>query len=777
MLYWNTGQKYEVNEVSSKWVEPLERIPASYIIYRDESEDVCIAKTCMTGKPNYSNPAPVEIFNDHGTTFWTIDRIGQEKKTDSVQSIADTKYATRFKAPKTGSIIKIKFYGAAYEGFTVTVRTGIYSDSAGTPDSLLGSSDDLLISDTEQWWTTTYTTPVAVTAGTYYWLTVHWSTEAGIFAGRYYSTAGETNQTAYKSDTFADGLDATFGTATYENVQLAILAIYDGLDIEESDDATERKYGLNSYKMILTNSVIDIYHDYTSVQDFSTRENIKLWFYGANTGNTVRIEFYNETYANKTNGYYTTFVDNTAGWYLVETPRSAFANIGAPIGWNNILCVRLLTTVNASVTYRIDWLVNKDSDSTIIQSAMDALTSGRIWKEKVLLKGDFTISGQIKPGNYTILDLRQAKLKLASGLPSGKHLIEINNKTNVQILGGLLDGNKTGQTQLLHGILITNNSSKIKVGDVRLTDWKGFAIYVYDSSDVDILYNRIEQSDEAGIVVEAYGYDALRVNLVGNRIEDVGLIGSLNKNGIHFEGHVSPNNKFPKNGLISSNTILKARGNGITVSNTYSTRITTNHIQDCYIEGIIVLSSFDSSIVENILVNNDVGNVAGYENGVRIDDTGVSPASKNITIALNRILNHDGYAIIEKGSADYNSIKNNNIQDNLNTITVVGSNTIVIHNQGFVTENSGTTTFDGTGTQTVFDIASHGLAENPSDRTKIKCYATPQSTDAENASPVSAYPADIDADGYYEGLRIVFATAPISGIGNVVVSWYAELTS
>jgi hypothetical protein len=87
----------------------------------------------------------------------------------------------------------------------------------------------------------------------------------------------------------------------------------------------------------------------------------------------------------------------------------------------------------------------------------------------------------------------------------------------------------------------------------------------------------------------------------------------------------------------------------------------------------------------------------------------------------------------------------------------------------------GVATFSGDGTTKVFNVSSHGLGINPTDRTRIRAYATPQSPAAEAASPVSAYPADLDGDGKYEGLKIVFAVAPASGTNNVVVKWYAEL--
>lgn len=95
--------------------------------------------------------------------------------------------------------------------------------------------------------------------------------------------------------------------------------------------------------------------------------------------------------------------------------------------------------------------------------------------------------------------------------------------------------------------------------------------------------------------------------------------------------------------------------------------------------------------------------------------------------------------------------------------------------KGFVTESSGVATFSGDGTTKVFSIASHGLSVLPADRTRIRGYVTPQSPSAEVASPVTLYPADLDGDGKYEGLKIVFTTPPPAGTNNVVVKWYVEV--
>jgi len=97
------------------------------------------------------------------------------------------------------------------------------------------------------------------------------------------------------------------------------------------------------------------------------------------------------------------------------------------------------------------------------------------------------------------------------------------------------------------------------------------------------------------------------------------------------------------------------------------------------------------------------------------------------------------------------------------------------HNLGYPTENTGVATFSGDGVATEFNIASHGLAENPTDPSRILAVATAVSADAQAAAPLTVYPVDLDADGAYEALRVKFASAPAAGTDNVKVRWKAEL--
>jgi hypothetical protein len=88
------------------------------------------------------------------------------------------------------------------------------------------------------------------------------------------------------------------------------------------------------------------------------------------------------------------------------------------------------------------------------------------------------------------------------------------------------------------------------------------------------------------------------------------------------------------------------------------------------------------------------------------------------------------------------------------------TNKKIYHNRGYVTENSGTATFSGNGSQTQFTIP-HGLAGAP-----ISWRVEAGSADAKGNKYVTA-----DATN----LTVTFATAPQSGTNNVVLVWQAEM--
>ena len=155
--------------------------------------------------------------------------------------------------------------------------------------------------------------------------------------------------------------------------------------------------------------------------------------------------------------------------------------------------------------------------------------------------------------------------------------------------------------------------------------------------------------------------------------------------------------------------------------------------------------------------------------GIRIRGNSNHNVITGCTI-FNTLTNKQKYGINEQDSADYNFIIGNIIYGNVTGgINKIGANTIVKHNIGYVTENSGVATFSGDGSTTDFEIGAHGLAVT--DPEKIVVKVTPISDDAIAASPCVGYVDTADNTK----IRVKFASAPASGTDNVKIIWRAEV--
>ncbi len=99
-------------------------------------------------------------------------------------------------------------------------------------------------------------------------------------------------------------------------------------------------------------------------------------------------------------------------------------------------------------------LTSGSNAATVIQYALDRLTSGRTVQEKVLLKGQFVLTTSIKPSSYTIIELEG---KATTSSTSTTHMIYASGKSHVTIQGGEWDNN------MLHTVY---NSDGVATGEI-----------------------------------------------------------------------------------------------------------------------------------------------------------------------------------------------------------------------------------------------------------------------------------------------------------------------
>jgi len=174
-----------------------------------------------------------------------------------------------------------------------------------------------------------------------------------------YEVFGRTEQESYRRVTVFPSTQIEGERVYLDHITIiddggvAFWALVEG---SESDDTSEKKNGVDSYKVILSTETLDAYHDYSEDQDWSEKDAIHLWIYGGNSSETIRVECWNEVYASKTNGYYYSITDDFTGWTEFTIPHTSFTDIGTPTGWDHIRCIRLLGSGDVSETYRFDYV-------------------------------------------------------------------------------------------------------------------------------------------------------------------------------------------------------------------------------------------------------------------------------------------------------------------------------------------------------------------------------------------------------------------------------------
>jgi len=397
---------------------------------------------------------------------------------------------------------------------------------------------------------------------------------------------------------------------------------------------------------------------------------------------------------------------------------------------------------------------NGTDAATVIQSTLNALTSGRTWKERIVIKGNFTISSQITLQSYVILDLRDAKLTLEDGV--NDEMFYGSGISNVDILLGELDGNGANQTaghiiyayastdiRIIGGVLKNAYDSGIRLRNCHRVTIRG--VYAYDahiavySYPVDITQSTkilIDGCKCNNSVIYVKGCDDVTIkgcHLYGYTYGadilpiDLGVCGKVIVEGNHVNGGkaciYSGNCDYV---VIKGNTVTGAwqvggawgtgiasgspgtiignvaygnEGNGINQEVHAGALIGNyvyNNLRGMYIgyagAGNVL---YDVTVEGNIIMNNS-------DYGIGVDNV------QHSVFEGNTIVNNTNYGFYRMGSSDYNNIIGNTFRGNGAVANSFGANDVVKFNTGYVTENSGTVAFSGTSV-----TFPHGLASTP----------------------------------------------------------------
>jgi hypothetical protein len=161
---------------------------------------------------------------------------------------------------------------------------------------------------------------------------------------------------------------------------------------------------------------------------------------------------------------------------------------GTPAGGSGGITPASMIVTNEAGTYKCysgltgAVLESGATAATVIQYAIDNLTAGRTWKERVVIKGSITLSASIVLASYLIIQL-DGKIKLSNDahVPIVKNTA---NVTQVEICGGDWDGNLAEDTHggsECRGITVYGASAASKCS----------YIYIHDLAIHDIAYDNI----------------------------------------------------------------------------------------------------------------------------------------------------------------------------------------------------------------------------------------------------------------------------------------------
>jgi len=356
-------------------------------------------------------------------------------------------------------------------------------------------------------------------------------------------------------------------------------------------------------------------------------------------------------------------------------------------------------------TGEIPW---EDSNSgAVINACVGNLTSGRTWKETVVVRGTFSITGTIIiDSDYTVLDLTDAYLSLGADTD----MITIGSPTalqqQVEIRGGVLDGNNAIRSS---GNLINLYGSYCKIlgvtivyakeNGVRIRGDSSHSTYAWQNSIVDCYFS---DNELAGIYIENWvAYLPIEhCYFDGNNVatsSGIAMIEPSNRSG----GLYIDDCNFYQLGAYG----CLLRGSDNWVSKSYFWYIGLTAIR---VESDSNWGTYGNQIVDNNIADASYGNDGTYSAIYVVGKTGQNAFKNRIEGNIIQKFGSDQVAYgINETLGEYN-VYNDNYIDNGVCATDemnIGSDSVLYRNYGFVTENSVTFSGIGNGTYVAHDCA------------------------------------------------------------------------
>ena len=154
--------------------------------------------------------------------------------------------------------------------------------------------------------------------------------------------------------------------------------------------------------------------------------------------------------------------------------------------------------------------------AAVIQAALNNLSPGRTWKEKVVLKGNFTFSNSILIPSHTILESQGVITPTSGfGFPQNYGPIVVSGATDVDVIGGKVLMPTNSHSSALSIIDSSNvNVDSVIMDGQNSSNSNGMVAWVYanasDISNVHFNRCRVQNATQDGIQFGAYNATTMR---------------------------------------------------------------------------------------------------------------------------------------------------------------------------------------------------------------------------------------------------------------------------
>jgi len=297
----------------------------------------------------------------------------------------------------------------------------------------------------------------------------------------------------------------------------------------------------------------------------------------------------------------------------------------------------------------------------VIQSALDALTTGRTWKETVVVSGDFVIS-QISLPSYVHLTI-QGKLTVTDNL-NRKAIVNddpTGGNSEIEISGGTIDGNKAGQdpAKAAENIatIFMENVDGLHIHDLKLINGWVSGIAVFNCKNAIVVDNRVDNSTNDCITVtDGSLYVTVEGNVVSNaggggisygapngiEVEDgakhVAVIGNVSYGNLYhgFESSRDTGKASPEDVVFKGNISFNNQEYGIGISAAAGLTINNlmvkgNFFYENAVNGIRVIRATDVEIASNFIYSTKTTG-----NGMFIESSDNLEVEANVLIGYMR---------------------------------------------------------------------------------------------------------------------------------------------